>query len=127
MFTGQHYLHLSGLALFGVIAFFWVFYGLRVAWGLLRLPWIKDFAALKDEDCPRISLIFAARDEEDKLPRALATLALIDYPNLEMIAVDDRSGDATGRILDEFALTGRKTGDDNGSVEGSVGRFRVVR
>jgi glycosyltransferase involved in cell wall biosynthesis len=127
MFTGQHYLHLSGLALFGVIAFFWVFYGLRVAWGLLRLPWIKDFAALKDEDCPRISLIFAARDEEEKLPRALATLALIDYPNLEMIAVDDRSGDATGRILDEFALTGLKTGGDNGSVERSVGRFRVVR
>src|SRR5438445_3754025 len=27
----------------------------------------------------------------------------IDYPDLEVIAVDDRSRDATGRILDEFA------------------------
>jgi glycosyltransferase involved in cell wall biosynthesis len=50
-------------------------------------------------------LLFAARDEEEKLPGALATLATIDYPNLEIIAVDDRSKDATGRILDEFAVS----------------------
>ena len=48
-------------------------------------------------------MIFAARDEEEKLPAALATLVELDYPRLEIIAVDDRSQDATGRILDEFA------------------------
>jgi glycosyltransferase involved in cell wall biosynthesis len=48
-------------------------------------------------------LLFAARDEEAKLPAALATMAEIDYPGLEILAVDDRSQDATGRILDEFA------------------------
>jgi glycosyltransferase involved in cell wall biosynthesis len=58
-----------------------------------------------DRDCPRISLIFAARDEEEKLPAALATLTAIDYPNLEIIAVNDRSQDRTGKILDEFALS----------------------
>ncbi len=52
---------------------------------------------------PRISLLFAARDEEEKLPGAVATLARLDYPELEIIGVDDRSEDATGRILDEFA------------------------
>jgi glycosyltransferase involved in cell wall biosynthesis len=137
-------MHLLVLLLFGFIAFFWVFHGLRVAWGLLRLPWIKNFAPAKDGDCPRISLIFAARDEEEKLPAALATLATIDYPHLEIIAVDDRSADATGRILDEFALTGLKTGpykssDDRGDAEvrlaglnpggctgGEQARFRVV-
>jgi glycosyltransferase involved in cell wall biosynthesis len=54
---------------------------------------------------PRISLLFAARDEEEKLPKALATLAELDYPGLEIIGVDDRSADATGRILDDFAAT----------------------
>jgi glycosyltransferase involved in cell wall biosynthesis len=98
-------MHLLVVLLFALIAFFWVFHGLRVAWGLLRLPWIKDFAPAKDADCPRISLIFAARDEQEKLPGALATLATIDYPNLEIIAVDDRSQDATGPILDEFSRT----------------------
>jgi glycosyltransferase involved in cell wall biosynthesis len=98
-------LHLFWVVLFGSVAFFWIFYGLRVALGLLRLPWLKDFAPTEDKHCPRISLIFAARDEEEKLPSALATLATIEYPELEMIAVDDRSQDATGQILDQFAKT----------------------
>jgi hypothetical protein len=96
-------MHLFGLALFGFIALFWLTHGLRVAYGALRLPWIRDFAPASDADCPRISILFAARDEEEKLPAALATLMEIDYADLEVIAVDDRSNDATGRILDEFA------------------------
>jgi glycosyltransferase involved in cell wall biosynthesis len=111
-FTQENYMHWFWISFFGVIAFFWVFHGLRVAWGLVRLPWLKDFAPLADVECPRISLLFAARDEEEKLPGALATLATLDYPNLEIIAVDDRSKDATRRILDEFAV--------------SQERFRVV-
>jgi Glycosyl transferase family 2 len=95
--------HNVALALFGLTAFFWVFHGLRVAYGALHLPFLKDFPPASDADCPRISLIFAARDEEEKLPAAVATLAAIDYPRLEIIAVDDRSQDSTGRILDEFA------------------------
>jgi glycosyltransferase involved in cell wall biosynthesis len=119
-------MHLLVFLLFGFIAFFWVFHGLRVAWGLLRVPWIKDFAPQKDADCPRISLIFAARDEEEKLPAALATLAAIDYPHLEIIAVDDRSQDATGRILDEFG-SGLKPGHstDTSDLIGN-GRFHAV-
>ena len=94
--------HSVGLGLFGLIAFFWVFHGLRVAYGALHLPFIKKFAPAPDTECPRVSLIFAARDEEEKLPAAIATLATIDYPQLEIIAVNDRSQDSTGRILDEF-------------------------
>jgi glycosyltransferase involved in cell wall biosynthesis len=97
--------HLLAVVLSGFIAFFWVFHGLRVAYGLLHLPWIKNFVPANDSECPQISLLFAARDEEEKLPAALATLATIDYPELEIIAVDDRSQDATGRILDDFART----------------------
>ncbi len=98
-------MHLFGLVLFGLIAIFWLTHGLRVAYGAVRLPWIKDFPPAPDSGCPRISILFGARDEEEKLPAALATLMAIDYPNLEVIAVDDRSKDATGGILDEFAAT----------------------
>ena len=96
-------MHIFGLLLFGLIAFFWLTHGIRVAYGALRLPWLKDFGPAPDAECPRISMLFAARDEEEKLPAALATLMEIDYPNLEVIEVDDRSQDATGRILDGFA------------------------
>lgn len=95
-------MHTFGIVFFSLVAAFWVFYGLRAAYGATKLPWIKDFAPAEDEFCPSISLIFAARDEEEKLPAALATLAALDYPGLEIIAVDDRSQDATGRILDDF-------------------------
>ena len=79
-------MHLLWLALFAIPAIFWTTYGLKIAYGAARLPWLKDFPPGADADCPRISLLFAARDEEVKLPRALATIAAIDYPNLEIIA-----------------------------------------
>jgi glycosyltransferase involved in cell wall biosynthesis len=95
-------MHAFGLLFFAFIALFWLTHGLRVAFGALRLPWLKDFPPAADEVCPRISILFAGRDEQEKLPAALATLMEIDYPRLEVVAVDDRSKDATGRILDEF-------------------------
>jgi glycosyltransferase involved in cell wall biosynthesis len=96
-------MHIFGLLLYGFIAFFWCFYGLHIAYGALRLPRIEEVAPALDGDCPAISILFAARDEEEKLPAALATLMEIIYPNLEVIAVNDRSSDSTGRILDDFA------------------------
>lgn len=98
-------MHIIGIVLFGWIGLFWLSYGLQTMVGALRLPRLKSFTPAPDADCPRISLIFAARDEQEKLPAALATLIAIDYPNLEIIAVDDRSQDATARILDDFAAT----------------------
>lgn len=91
------------LILWGFIASFWIFYGLHIAYGAICLPILKDIAPAPDADCPRVSILFAARDEEEKLPAALATVMEIDYPSLEVVAVNDRSRDATGRILDDFA------------------------
>ncbi|MDQ1408885.1 MAG: hypothetical protein QOJ41_620 [Acidobacteriaceae bacterium] len=105
-------MHAFAFVIFGSTAFVWIILGLRIAYGALKLPWIKDFRPISGTDVPLISLLFAARDEEEKLPGALATLAQLDYPQLEIIGVDDRSEDATGRILDEFA--------------GSHPRFRAI-
>ena len=98
-------MHAFALVIFGGTAFVWIILGLRIAYGALKLPWLKDFSPINGTDIPRISLLFAARDEEEKLPGALATLGQLDYPGLEIIGVDDRSEDATGRILDDFAAT----------------------
>jgi len=96
-------MHLLGIFIFGVVAFFWATYGLKVAYGAACLPWLRDYSPSPDADCPKISIVFAARDEQEKLPAALATLVAVDYPNLEIVAVDDRSSDSTGQILDDFA------------------------
>ena len=96
-------MHVFGLVFFGLIAVFWLTHGLGVALGATQLPWVKDFPPVTDAECPPVSILFAARDEAEKLSAALATLMEIDYPDLEVVAVDDRSQDATGKILDEFA------------------------
>ena len=96
-------MHTFGLVVFSFLAAFWFLQAIRILSGARKLPWIRDFLPAKNEDCPSVSLLLAARDEEEKLPAALATLAALDYPRLEIIATDDRSNDATGRILDEFA------------------------
>src|SRR5271157_3601601 len=54
-----------------------------------------------------ISVIFAARDEAENLPAALASLLGLTYPRYEVIAVNDRSSDETSGILNQFARTSK--------------------
>jgi glycosyltransferase involved in cell wall biosynthesis len=52
---------------------------------------------------PSLSVILAARDEERSVSDSLASILAQDYPgNLEVVAVNDRSTDRTGEILDEL-------------------------
>lgn len=52
---------------------------------------------------PKVSIIVPARDEEAKIEAAMQSKLAIDYPNFELLAIDDRSRDATGAILDRLA------------------------
>jgi hypothetical protein len=96
-------MYLISIATFGVIALFWLTYGLRVALGATKLPRLERFPPADDQDCPRISVLVAARDEEEKLAAAMETLLALDYPEMEIVAVDDRSADGTPKILAAFA------------------------
>ncbi len=92
----------------GTIALLWVVQGIRAARGMSRLPRVADITPLRDIDCPSISVLFAARNEAEKLSSALSTLVAQDYPQYEVVAVDDRSQDATPQIFDEFARTNQR-------------------
>ncbi|HUA16894.1 MAG TPA: glycosyltransferase family 2 protein [Verrucomicrobiae bacterium] len=52
---------------------------------------------------PRVSIIVPARDEEETIEQALRTLLSLDYDNYEVIAVNDRSRDRTGEIMEKMA------------------------
>lgn len=70
----------------------------------------RSVGALRDV-CPdavdnlqRVSIIVAARNEQRNIREALTSLLNLSYPNYELIVVNDRSEDATGKILAELAL-----------------------
>jgi hypothetical protein len=52
---------------------------------------------------PRLSIVVACRNEAAAVRGAMSSLLAQDYPTLEIVAVDDRSEDATGPILNELA------------------------
>jgi len=52
---------------------------------------------------PSISLIAPGRNEERNIEEAVRSLLQLDYPELEITLVNDRSTDKTGEILDRLA------------------------
>jgi chlorobactene glucosyltransferase len=53
---------------------------------------------------PLISVLIPARNEEKNIKRILVSMAKQDYPNLEILVLDDNSTDATSQIVNEFSL-----------------------
>lgn len=69
-------------------------------------PALEDQPVAIEEDegnLPKLSVIIAACDEERDIESAARTLLAQDYPNLQLVIVDDRSTDRTGGIIDRLA------------------------
>jgi glycosyltransferase involved in cell wall biosynthesis len=68
-----------------------------------RLPELRESQAPMPEVWPHVSVVIPACNEVANLESAVATLLQQDYPDLEIILVDDRSSDGTGEIIDRLA------------------------
>ena len=66
----------------------------------------KKFPKVEENNLPDVSVIVAARNEEENILRCLKSLDKLEYPEdkLQIILVDDRSNDNTGNIIDNFIL-----------------------
>lgn len=95
------------LALAAVTLLFVVVAGGELLWAHRRLVNLRDVPCLTDGDPrpPRVSIIAPARNEAPHIREALQSVLRLEYPDFELIAIDDRSTDDTGRILDELAAT----------------------
>jgi glycosyltransferase involved in cell wall biosynthesis len=78
---------------------------------------------------PRVSIIVPARDEEEAIEQALQTLLALDYDNYEVIAVDDRSTDRTGEIMERVAgsQSPQPVSAENAETRMEHPRLRVIR
>ena len=97
------WLHWTLTALVVLIAIVWVFTFIEMAIGMRSLPNLDNIAPLGGPDFPRVSILFSARDEAAKLPAALTSFLAVDYPDFEVVAVNDRSSDNTRALLDAAA------------------------
>jgi cellulose synthase/poly-beta-1,6-N-acetylglucosamine synthase-like glycosyltransferase len=66
-----------------------------------RPEWDRKFLAMGS--WPRVSIIVPARNEQQDIEQCLRSLLALGYDNCEIIAVDDRSDDGTGEIIDRVA------------------------
>jgi cellulose synthase/poly-beta-1,6-N-acetylglucosamine synthase-like glycosyltransferase len=76
----------------------------RIVEAALGMPSVVDVSRpewdRKPSGSPRVSIIVPARNEEETVEQSLGTLLALDYDNYEVIAVNDRSTDRTGEIMD---------------------------
>jgi glycosyltransferase involved in cell wall biosynthesis len=65
-----------------------------------RVEWDRNPVMLAGN--PRVSIIVPARNEERDIEQCLDSLLKLDYDNYEVIAVNDRSTDRTGEIMERI-------------------------
>jgi len=65
----------------------------------VRRPGTRHFG----DDAPLVSVLVPARDEEETIGACVAALTAQDYPNLEVVVLDDNSTDATADIVGRCA------------------------
>lgn len=68
-----------------------------------KVPRFAHMRAPTPVHWPRLSLIITACNEADTIGQALQTLCTQTYPQLEILVVNDRSTDATARVIAEIA------------------------
>jgi GT2 family glycosyltransferase len=74
-----------------------------------------DWEPPKDAALPSLTIVVPARNEEAEIEPALRSLLQLDYPNYGVVAVNDRSTDRTGEIMERLA-----------TEPSAQGRLRVV-
>lgn len=82
---------------------FWCAALLRAFQMRAKIPRLPAEDAPPRETWPRISVITPACNEAAIVEEALSSLLDNTYPALEIVAVDDRSTDATGAVMDAMA------------------------
>ena len=86
-----------------LVAAVWAFKSAEV---VRNLPSVPDLLLLPQKlrrETPSLTVIVPARNEQAHVAACVESLLAQDYPNLQILAVDDRSTDQTGAILASLA------------------------
>ncbi len=85
--------------IFGV----WLYFLTYMIKSFRQSPMLESFDRTSVSRFPKVSVILPARNEERYIARCLDSLLGQDYPNFEIIAINDSSTDGTGEIMKAYA------------------------
>ena len=107
----MHVIQIAAVLLAWVIAAAWVVRLIEAVAGFRTIPHLlrPEFDSVPD-GAPSVAVIVPARNEERSIAGCVKSLLAQDYDRIQVFAVDDRSSDATGALLDQLAAadtTGR--------------------
>ena len=81
----------------------WVYFLAYMTKSFQQSPLLESFDRTSIRRFPRVSVILPARNEGHYIARCLDSLLGQDYPNFEIIAINDSSTDRTGEIIKAYA------------------------
>jgi hypothetical protein len=87
-----------------VVGLLWAWKAIEAALGLPKVPDLLDAGwDAAPASGPALTVIVPALNEAENVAACLESLLKQEYTSLEILAVDDRSTDGTGAIMDSFA------------------------
>jgi glycosyltransferase involved in cell wall biosynthesis len=91
-----------------IVALLWTWRTASARRNLPKLPnLLKEDITVKPTPQPQITVIVPARNEEAAIEQTLRSLLAQQNVTIEILAVDDRSTDSTGEIMERIAAEGR--------------------
>ncbi len=102
----ESYFFILILILISTVFIAWVYFFAYMLRSLKKSPKLESFNHLQnrtnDNYLPKVSIILPARNEEKYISKCLDSLFEQDYPNFEIIAVNDSSSDKTAEIMYKY-------------------------
>src|SRR5690242_3918548 len=87
----------------GLLALVWLWRGFQVAFGMRRVAELTD-TRWDQHPASRVTVVVPAKDEAESIEQCLSSLLALEYETFEIVAIDDRSRDRTGEIMDRLAV-----------------------
>ncbi|MCP5105585.1 MAG: glycosyltransferase [bacterium] len=96
-------MQLTIIIVFACSGLYWLFQLYSLVRTTLVMPRLEDFNYNDLERFPLMSVIITACNEAESIEKAVKSRLKDDYPELEILLIDDRSTDATPEIVDKLA------------------------
>lgn len=92
---------LAAYVLLGPVSWLGIYAGMMLARS--RMGRLREPSLPLPEPAPRVTVLVPAKDEGEGIRECIERVLALDYPDFRVVAINDRSTDQTGAVLDRLA------------------------